>query len=168
MNARLIIMNALVLRHLHYSSTVLNSITQNLVVSLDQQFDFAIKSCFNRRNLDSSRDFKVQNRVLPIRCFLDFKLFCFFSGGCHKKNKRTRGMDCQVRHRTSILENCLIKRECKLCKTYHARHPDSTSKYNYNTVKTKFKQNFFELFLETRDTKVYGKLSRKEFRKSKL
>ena len=46
------------------------------------------------------------------------------------ENKRTRKLDCQVRHRTSILENCLIKRGCKLWNSYHAKHPDTTSKYN--------------------------------------
>ena len=71
-NTRLIIMNALVLSNLRYSSIILNSITQTLVASLDQQLNWAIKSCFNRRKFDSSRDLKVQYRVLPIRYFLDF------------------------------------------------------------------------------------------------
>ena len=77
-NIRLIIMNAHVLSHLHYSSIILNSITQNLVASLDQQLNWAIKSCFNQRKFDSSRDLKIQYRVLPIRYYLDFKLLYYF------------------------------------------------------------------------------------------
>ena len=76
----------------------------------------------------------------------------------------SRKLDCQVRRRTSILENCLKKRVCKLWNSYHAKHPDSTSKYNYKTVKVKFKEYFYELFLEDRDTKHYEKLGWKEFR----
>ena len=63
---RLIIMIALVFGHLHYSSNILNSITQNIAASLDQQLNWAIKSFFSRRIFDSARDLKVQYHVLPI------------------------------------------------------------------------------------------------------
>ena len=75
-NTRFIIMNALVLSHFHCSLILLNSMTQTFVASLDQQLNWAIKLCINRRKFDSSRDLKVQYRVLPMRYFLDMKLQC--------------------------------------------------------------------------------------------
>ena len=68
-----VIMNSLALSHLHYSSIILNSITQNRVASLEQQLNSTIISCFNRQKIDCSRDLNVRYRVLPIRYFLDFK-----------------------------------------------------------------------------------------------
>ena len=116
---------------------------------------------------------KVQYRVLPIRYFLDFNLLCYFWTLSHNslpafktlspstftssENKRTGRLDCQVRHRTSTLENCLITNGRKLWNSYFTKHLDSTSKYNYSTVKVKFKENFYELFLEDIDTKIYWK-----------
>ena len=41
----------------------------------------------------------------------------------------------KVKHRNSVLEKCSIKSWCKLWNSHHTRHPDLTSKYNYNTVK---------------------------------
>ena len=177
-NTRLIIMNALVLSHLHCSSIILNSITQNLVASLDQQLSWTIKSCFNRRKFDSSRDLKFNIVFYRSDTFWTSNSYVI-SGGCLKIHslrskpchslvsrhlKIKERLDCQVRHGTSILENCVIKRGCKLWNSYHTKHPDSTSKYNYNRVKVKFQEYFYELFLEDSDTKVYGKLSWKEFR----
>ena len=52
-NTRLIIMNTLNLSKIHSSSFILNSITQNLVASLGQQLNWAIKLSFNRRKFDS-------------------------------------------------------------------------------------------------------------------
>ena len=141
-NTRLIILIALVLSHLHHSSIILNSITQNLVASLDQQLNWAIKLRFNRRKLHSSRNLKVQYSFTdPILSGLETHVI---SGGSHKTHSllskpcqyllslylkvKTRKLDCQVRHRTSIIENCVIRRGCKLRNSYHAKHPESTSK----------------------------------------
>ena len=71
----------------------------------------------------------------------------------YKKTNELAKLYYQVRNRTSILENCLIKRGCKLWNSDHAKHRDSTSKKKYNTVKVKLIEKFYELFLENRDTK---------------
>ena len=141
-NTRLIKMNALFLSHLDYTSFMLNSITENLVASLDQQLNSEMKSCFNPRKFNSSSDLKVEYPVLPIRYLVDFNLLCYFGGSQNSlsafktvslptftlsENKRTGKLYCKVRHRTSILENCLIKRGCKSWNSCHAKHQDSTS-----------------------------------------
>ena len=71
-NTRLIIMNAIALCHRKYSSVILNSITHNLVASLDQQPNWAIKLCFNRLKFYTLRQFKIQFHVQPIRVIPNF------------------------------------------------------------------------------------------------
>ena len=56
---RLLLMNALVVSHLHYSSIVINSISKQLITSLEKQMSWAVKSCFNRNKFDSSSDLKL-------------------------------------------------------------------------------------------------------------
>ena len=47
-----------------------------------------------------------------------------------------------ARHRTSILENCLMKSGCKLWNIFTERFPDKSSKYYCNTANVKFKTLF--------------------------
>ena len=66
-NTRLIMMNAIALLHQKSWSVILNSITQNLIPSLDQQPNWAIKLCFNRLKFYTSRKLTIQYHVQPIR-----------------------------------------------------------------------------------------------------
>ena len=166
--------------HRLHSSNIQNSITQNLVASLDQQLNWAMKSCFNRPKFDSSRNIKVQYRVSPIRYFLNFELFCYFwrlsqkaafktvslSSFTLSENKRTRKLDCLVKlnFHSRKLSN---KAWMQTLNLYQAKHPVSTSKYNYNTTKVNFKMFLRTVPWRQRDTYVYGKLSWKELRFNK-
>ena len=63
------------------------------------------------------------------------------------ENKRTRKLDCHVRHPTSILENCLKKSMganfgIHTTLSIRIQHPNIN-----NTVEVKFKEYFYELFL---------------------
>ena len=41
-----LIHNALVLSHIHYSATIIQSINQNLTLTLDRQLNWAVKASF--------------------------------------------------------------------------------------------------------------------------
>ena len=45
---RLLLTNALLLRHVHYSSVKITSIDQSLIISLNQQLSWTVVSCLNR------------------------------------------------------------------------------------------------------------------------
>ena len=66
---KILLMNALILSHLHYSSVVIQGISKNLTVSLEKQLSWAVKSCFNRKKFDSSADLKLKFGILPIKLF---------------------------------------------------------------------------------------------------
>ena len=49
-----LLLNALVLSHLHYSSVLLTGISENLITTLEKQLNWGIKACFNRTKFDHS------------------------------------------------------------------------------------------------------------------
>ena len=72
-NMKKLILNAFVLSHLHYSATIIQSINQNLVLTLDRQLNWAVKASFFRKKFDSSRDLKPKHKFLPMHYFLKLK-----------------------------------------------------------------------------------------------
>ena len=77
-NYKVLILNALVISHLHYSEVFLNGINNNLIRSLEKQLSWGVKACFHRKKFDSSLDLKIKNKILPIKHFLDQKLLFHF------------------------------------------------------------------------------------------
>ena len=76
---RLLIMNALVISHVHYSAIILlNGISENLLTTLEKQLRWAVKACFSRRKCDHSADLKLLHDILPMRYFLKLKSVLFF------------------------------------------------------------------------------------------
>ena len=75
---RLLLLNSLVLSHLHYSSILINGISQNLRLTLEKQLSWAVKACFHKKKYDSSRDLKLQHKILPVGLFLDLKAALYF------------------------------------------------------------------------------------------
>ena len=71
-------MHSLVLSHLHYSSILINGISQNLRSTLEKQLSWAVKACFHKKKYDSSRDLKLQYKNLPVGLFLDLKAVLYF------------------------------------------------------------------------------------------
>ena len=69
-------MFALVISHLYYSSILMCS--QNLLIRVEKQLSWAVKSCFNRKKYDRSTDLKLKYKVLPVHIFNDFKVSCYF------------------------------------------------------------------------------------------
>ena len=68
-NMKKLILNAFVLSHLHYSATIIQSIKQILVLTLDRQLNWAVKASFFRKKFDSSRDLKLKHKILPMHFF---------------------------------------------------------------------------------------------------
>ena len=46
---RLLLLNALVISHLHYSALLLASSKNNCFITLEKQLSWAVKTCFNRK-----------------------------------------------------------------------------------------------------------------------
>ena len=73
----LILLNTLVLSHLHYPAILLQGISQNFLTTLEKQLSWGVKACFNRQKHDSSSDLKIKHKILPVTLFLDYKS-CFY------------------------------------------------------------------------------------------
>ena len=75
---KILLLNSLVISHLHYSSVLLNGISQNLITTLEKQLNWAIKACFNRVKIQPAHDLRIRYKVLPIRYFLHIKAIDYF------------------------------------------------------------------------------------------
>ena len=75
---RLLIMHALVISHLHYPAILLSGTSANLMISLEKQLSWAVKTCCDRAKYDSSSDLKLKHNILPVTLFLDYKILCDF------------------------------------------------------------------------------------------
>ena len=66
---RLLLLNALVISHLHYLAFLMNGSTENLNTNLEKQLKWGINACFNRTKHDRSSDLKIKQHptdsVLP-------------------------------------------------------------------------------------------------------
>ena len=70
MKTRLLLLNALVISHLHYPAILLNGISENLITTLEKQLNWAIKACFNRTKIESSSDLETKHKILSVRYLL--------------------------------------------------------------------------------------------------
>ena len=66
---RLLLLNALVLSHLHYSAILPTGIGGNLITTLEKKLNWGITACFNRSKFDHSTNLKIRHKILPVRCF---------------------------------------------------------------------------------------------------
>ena len=57
---RLLLLNALVISHLHHSSILLSGISRSLISTLGKQLNWGIKACFIRYKMDSAHDLRLQ------------------------------------------------------------------------------------------------------------
>ena len=56
----ILVLNALVLSHLHYSASIFHAIEQNLIKSLEKQLNWSLRATFLDKNLNL---FKILNAV---------------------------------------------------------------------------------------------------------
>ena len=61
-----------------YPAILLSGISANLMISLEKQLSWAVKTCCDRAKYDSSSDLKLKHNILPVTIFLDYKILCHF------------------------------------------------------------------------------------------
>ena len=123
---RLLIMNALVISHLHYPAILLSGISANLVISLEKLLNWAVKTCCDHAKYDSSSDLKLKLNILPVTMFLDYKILCHFWKIQHRIlpaynnieydnhqidiSKRNKKLDFGDRYNGQYIENSFFKK----------------------------------------------------------
>ena len=70
---KILLLNAFVISPIQYSAILLTGINANLLTSLEKQLSWAVKACFNRKKLDSSKDLKIQHSIMPIKQLLEYR-----------------------------------------------------------------------------------------------
>ena len=150
---RLLLLNSLVLSHLHYSSILINGVSQNLRLTLEKQLSWAVKACFHKKKYDSSRDLKLQYKILPVGFFLDLKAVLHFwkyqndlipafkhqelTTAKLKILKRSNLLVYDSMTNSSYLTNSFFK---KIVPLWNNLPPElKTRKWTYDTIKTNFK-----------------------------
>ena len=148
------------MNHLRYSSVLLNSITENLLTTLEKQLNWCIEACFYRNKFDSSSDFKLIYDM-PIRYFLNTEAsICSWKFKSNliaaslgemkpsiaflRKQNRTKRVYFNLKQRTDFIGKCFFKRAMALWNT----PPESieTKKSAYVTAKQKIKHHFLIRF----------------------
>ena len=74
----LMLLNSLVISHIHYPAILINGMSQNLITTIEKQLKWGVKACFNRRTFDSFSDLKLKHNIFPIRILLDLKAITYF------------------------------------------------------------------------------------------
>ena len=73
-----LILNALVLSHLHYSAVVIQSNGKNLLVSIEKQINWAMKASFYWSKFESTKELRLEHNILPIKLFMETKRLLYF------------------------------------------------------------------------------------------
>ena len=69
---KVLLVNAMVISHLHYSALILIGLQKSLLTTLEKQLNWRIKSFFDRRKYDRSTDLKLCNKILPVSFLLKY------------------------------------------------------------------------------------------------
>ena len=75
---KVLLLNAIVISHLHYSALILIGLQKSLLTTLEKQLNWEIKSIFNRRKYDRSTDLKLRNKILPVSFLLKYRCLKYF------------------------------------------------------------------------------------------
>ena len=75
---KVLLLNAIVISHLHYSALILIGLQKSLLTTLEKQLNWGIKSIFNRRKYDRSTDLKLRNKILPVSFLLKYRCSKYF------------------------------------------------------------------------------------------
>ena len=177
---RLLLLNALVISQLHYPAILLSSLTSNLVISLEKQLSWAIKTCCDRRKFDCSSDPKLEYKVLPVSLFLDWKKICHLWKIQHKllpaytkikyvnniteENKRTKNYTFKQNSAAIISKIVFFFRKSVLIWNQNANSNINSCSLTYKTMKFKFREYFPSIFRENPSMATYGKTTWKQFK----
>ena len=123
----LMLLNSLVISHIHYPALLLNGISQNSITTLEKQLNWGVKACFNRRKYDSSSDLKIKHNIFPIRILLDLKAVTYFwkyqnntlpafkssnkiTTALIKTQSRTKEISCNCPAKSAFMKNSFFMR----------------------------------------------------------
>ena len=82
---RKLLLNALLVSHLHYSAILLSGISENFLTTLEKQLNWGMKTCVNCLKYDYSSDLKIQHNILPVRYLFQYKNANFYRKWKNKK-----------------------------------------------------------------------------------
>ena len=159
--------------HMHYSAILLNGISENRITTLEKQFNWGIKACFNRLKYYHSSDLKIQHNILPVRYLFQSKNANFYRKWKNKKCLALRGKmkfptgDIRSHKRT---KKVYFNNQCKtdsLKKSFFNKTvpiwnelPDKL-KYGsctYITTKKNIKQYFLNKYITKRQFRIWKKV----------
>ena len=69
---KVLLLNAILTSHLHYSALILIGLQKSLLTTLEKQLNWGIKTIFNRRKYDRSTDLKRRNKKLSVSFLLKY------------------------------------------------------------------------------------------------
>ena len=67
------VLNAFVISHLRYWLLLIQSIDKNLLISLEKQLNWAIRACYSRNRMNSTKDLKIKHSILPVEYIIKLK-----------------------------------------------------------------------------------------------
>ena len=87
------LLNAQTVSQIQHPAILLNSISQNLVTSLEKQLNWAVEACFDLNNSDSSSDLKIKYSFFPSNYCLKIGLLHTFGNNktvCYQHSRPRR------------------------------------------------------------------------------
>ena len=75
---RSVLLNALVLSHLHYPIVLFSGLKKSLRVTLNKQLNWGSKACFNRIKFDRTTDLKIKLKILAVEYFKVSGYYIFY------------------------------------------------------------------------------------------
>ena len=73
-----LVLNVLVLSHLHYSAVIIHAIEQKSIMSLEKQLNWSLRAAFFRQKFEYVQDIKCSWNILPVKPFLKTKRLKYF------------------------------------------------------------------------------------------
>ena len=73
-----LLLNAIVISHLHYSALILIGLQKSLLTTLEKQLNWGIETNFKTRKYDRSTDIKLRNKILPVSFLLKYHSSKYF------------------------------------------------------------------------------------------
>ena len=67
------VLNAFFISHLHYSLLLIQSIDKILLISFEKQLNWAIRACYSRNRIESTKDLKIKLSILPVEYLIKMK-----------------------------------------------------------------------------------------------
>ena len=177
---RLLIMNALLISRLHYPAILSSGISANFMISLEKQLSWAVKTCCDCANYDSSSDLKLKHNILPVTMFLDYKIICHFwkiqnqllpaynnieyNNQQKNINKRNKKLCFGDRYNGQYIENFFFKMSVIIWSKLTDNKVNFKGILTYRKAKIKFKIYYLFFFKEDPSVATHGKISWKSFK----